>query len=399
MQTLLYKARNENGQLVTGQVVATDTNAARKILVHNKLVPISINPPRSFTDILPFGKRVSAKDKSMFARQTATMIEAGLTLSQSIRLMIRQMKKGKFRSCLENVLNDLQDGFAFSSALAKFPDIFDPIFINVIRSGEATGKLEVVMGQLATNTEKSVKLSGKIKGALMYPAFIMCAMVGALVLMMTMVVPNLISVFDGSGKELPASTKLMIALSHLFTNYWYLLIVGVFAAVVGIRYFFRTTTGIWISSKYTLKMPVVGRIVEQNNMGRFGRLLGMLLSSGVPLLEALHLMEDSFTNVIYRGGIEDVSKQVERGVPMSVPISQNSYFPTMVAQMVAVGEQTGKMDEVMNRLADYYESEVESKMSGISSLIEPVIIVILGVGVAWLVTAILLPIYQISTTV
>lgn len=398
-QSYNYRARNAQNQIVTGIVQAAGLDSAKKILLQNQLTPLAITAPRMFLDYIPFFNKVTMKDKTMFARQISTMIDAGLTLSQSMRLLIRQMKKGKFRGALETILNDLQDGFSFSTALAKFPEIFDPIFVNVVRAGEATGKLEVVLSQLATNLEKDVKVQGKIKGALMYPAFIVVALIGVGILMMVKVIPQLLVVFEGSNKELPTSTKLLIATSNLLVHRWYLLIIAGLALYFVGRWFFRSEFGVQLFSKYSLKLPVAGGIIVQSSMARFGRLLGMLLSSSVPLLESLRLINDSFPNKLYQRGIAQVAVQVERGVPMSVPISENPVFPIMVGQMVSVGEQTGKMDEVMSRMADYYENEVESRVGGLATLIEPFIIIVLGVAVAWLVIAILLPIYQISTSV
>lgn len=394
-----YRARNASNQVVTGIVQATGLDAAKKILLQNGLTPLSITAPKMLRDYIPFLGGVSQKDKALFARQISTMIEAGLTLSQSMRLLLRQMKKGRFHQALETILNDLQDGFSFSTALAKFPDIFDQIFVNVVRSGEATGKLEVVLNQLSTNLEKDVKVRGKVKSALMYPAFILIAMFGVGILMMVKVVPQLTAVFAETGRTLPPATVLLIWFSDLFTKHWLWLILATVGLVYAVRVVLRSESGIQLFSKYSLRVPVVGGIIEKSSMARFGRLLGMLLGSSVPLLEALRLINDSFPNRLYQRGVAQVAVQVERGVPMSVPITENPVFPPMVGQMVAVGEQTGKMDEVMTRLADYYEAEVESQVAGISSLIEPVIIVLLGIAVAWLVVAILLPIYQVSTSV
>ena len=393
-----YRARTEEGQVVTGIVQATSIEEAKKILGKNKMIALAISMPKGLEDYLPFYGRIGVKEKSFFVRQLATMIEAGLTLTQALRLLVRQTRQGKFRNVLEGILNDLQDGFSFPAALSKYPEIFDQIFINVVRSGEATGKLEVVLLQLADTMEKDVEVRGKIKGALFYPAFIMCAMVGVAVIMMIMVIPKLKDLFLEAKQELPVSTKLLIWLSDYMVQRWYFVLLIVVGGVVGVRYFLRSEAGIEFFSKFSLKAPVFGVINEQTNMARFGRLMGMLLSSGVPLLEALRLIDDSFTNRIYQRAVANVAVQVERGVPMSVPIAENPVFPIMLGQMVSVGEQTGKMDEVMEKMANYYQSEVDSKVSGLSSLIEPMIIIILGIGVAWLVMAILLPIYQISTS-
>lgn len=399
MQNYNYRARTAQNQVVTGVVQATSMEAAKKVLVQNQLTPINLSIPKTFMDYLPFFGKVSLKDKSLFARQLATMIEAGLTLSQSMKLLIGQSKNGGLRNILESVNQDLQDGFSFSSSLAKYPEVFDTIYVSVVKAGEATGKLEVVLKQLADNLEKNVAVQSKIKGALFYPAFILCAMIGVAILMMTKVVPQLTAVFLDSGKELPMSTQMMIAMSNFMIEKWWLLILIILAVVMAVRIFLQSQTGVKFFSQFSVRLPVIGGIVEQSNMARFGRLLGMLLGSGVPMLEALRLVHASFTNKMYADSISVVAHKVERGVPMSVPISENPVFPPMVGQMVAVGEQTGKMDEVMIRLAEYYEEEVENKVAGLSSLIEPFVIILLGIGVAWLVISILLPVYQISTSV
>lgn len=399
IQTYTFRARNKQNTVVTGKIQAVSIEAAKKALTQNQLVPINVSVPKGISDYIPFFNKVSLKDRTLFARQLATMIDAGLTLSQALRLLVQQSRKGQFRTVQEAILNDLQDGFSFSSALAKFPDIFDAIFINVVRSGEATGKLELVLNQISTTMEKDVAIKSKIKGALVYPAFIMCAMVGVGALMMVKVVPQLREVFMSSKMELPVTTKALIAMSDFMVQRWYVLILIIVVAAMAIRYFLRSELGIKFASKAGMKIPVYNSILEQSSMARFGRLLGLLLNSGVPLLEALRLINDSFTNRLYQRAVAEVAVQVERGVPMSVPIADNPIFPLMVGQMVAVGEQTGKMDEVMGRLADYYENEVDAKVGGMSALIEPMVIIVLGFGVAFLVVSILLPIYQISTSV
>lgn len=399
VQNYTYRARNKSNQIVGGIIQAVSIEAAKKILQKNELTPVSISIPKGLHDYLPFLGKVSLKDRTLFARQLATMIEAGLTLTQALQLLVRQSRRGKFRDVLEGVLNDLQDGFSFSSALAKYPDIFDTIFINVVRSGEATGKLEEVLAQLSTNMEKDVKVRSKIKGALVYPAFIICAMIGVGILMMIKVIPQLRDLFLSSGRELPLSTRTLIWLSDFMIHQWYFVILIVVGGALAIRFFLRTEAGIRFYSRLSLKLPVMGSIVEESNMARLGRLLSLLLGSGVPLLEALRLINDSFNNRLYQRGVQIIAEQVERGIPMSTPITDNPIFPLMVGQMVSVGEQTGKMDEVMLKLAEYYESEVDAKVAGLSSLIEPMVIILLGVGVAGLVIAILLPIYQISTSI
>jgi type IV pilus assembly protein PilC len=395
-QRYAYRARNTENVVVTGIVQANGLDAAKKILIQNGLTPISVTTPRGFADAFGFLNKVALKEKTLFARQVGTMVEAGLTLSQAMRLLIRQMKPGKFKTVLEQVQNDLQDGFSFSTALSKHPDVFDAIFINVVRSGEATGKLEIVLSQLATSLEKDLALRSKVRGAMIYPIFVVAAMGVMATIMMIFVIPRLVSVFRDAGADLPLATQLLITVSDLLVNYWWALL-GIIALVpFAWRNFVRTPAGSLLVSRVALRVPVFGQLITKSTMARFGRLLSMLLGSGVPMLDGLRLITNSFTNVLYRQAIVDVTEKVERGVPMSVPATENPIFPLMVGQMIALGEQTGKMDEVMLRLADYYDSEVDGTVSGLTRLIEPMIILLLAVGVIWLVFAILLPIYNLS---
>jgi type IV pilus assembly protein PilC len=396
-QRYAYRARNTENAVVTGIIQANGLDSAKKILVQNGLTPISVTPPRGFLDSVGFLNKVPLKEKTLFARQVGTMVEAGLTLSQSIRLMTRQMKPGKFKTILEQVLNDLQDGFSFSTALSKHPDVFDAIFINVVRSGEATGKLEIVLSQLATSLEKDLTLRNKVRGAMIYPLFVIGAMFLMAAVMMIFVIPRLTSVFRDAGAQLPLATTLLIAVSDLFVNYWWAIILVIALVPFAWRSFLRTPAGAEFVSKAVLRIPIFGPLVTKTTMSRFGRLLSMLLSSGVPMLDGLRLITNSFTNVLYRRAIIDVTEKVERGIPMSVPTTENPVFPLMVGQMIALGEQTGKMDEVMMRLASYYDDEVDATVGGLTRLIEPIIILVLAVGVMWLVFAILLPIYNLSS--
>lgn len=399
VQYYVYKARNATNQVVTGRVQAASLEAAKKVLQQNNLVPISLALPRSWTEYIPFTNRVSLRDKSFFARQVATMTEAGLTLAQSLRLLIRQGKKSRLQSIIISVLNDIQDGFSFSNALAKFPDVFDAVFINIVRSGEATGKLELVLKELADNMEKEVSVRSKIRGALIYPTFILVVMLVIGLIMTTQVIPQLKDVFASTGQALPVSTNILIGLSDLILAYWYFMLAGLVLIIIGLRMYLRSESGSWAWSRLALRLPIVGVIVQEAAMARFSRTLGTLLNSGVPMLEALRLLKETLSNKLHQQAITQVASEVEKGVAMSSPINKSTLFPPIVGQMVAVGEQTGKMDEVMIKLAQYYESELDTRVASLATLIEPIVIVMLGLGVAWLVQAILLPIYQISTSI
>jgi type IV pilus assembly protein PilC len=402
MPTLIsyrYRARNPQGVVVQGYVQSVSIDAARKLLVKEGYTPLLVALPPTLASYLPFLNSVGLKTRSVFFRQLSTMLTAGLSISQALRLLMKQTRKGRFESILQSILTDVQDGFSFSTALGKFPDVFDVIAINVVRSGEATGKLEEVLTKLATDMEKEVAIVTKIKSALFYPAFVIFAMLATGYIMVTKVIPQLKDVFESSGGALPSQTVFLLNLSDFLINQWYVLPILLVLAVIGGRWFLRTDLGQEFSSHAVLKIPLIKQMVTESSMSRFARLLGLLLHAGVPMLEALRLITDSYKNRVYQRAIAYVAVQVERGVAMSIPVSENPAFPILVGQMVAVGEQTGKMDEIMERMGKYYEDELDGKVSAISSLIEPFIILLLGFGVAYLVIAVLLPIYQLSSNI
>ncbi len=399
VQRYRYRARTPEGKVVSGVVEASNLESAKKALQQNKLTPLSLEVPRTLLEFVPFFGRIRLSQRSVFARQLSTMLEAGLTLTQSLRLLIRQQPANRYRAVLESLLVDLQEGFSFSSSLAKFPDVFDAVFVSVIRAGEATGKLELVLKQLADNLENDVRVRNKIIGAMVYPAFVVMAMIGAAVVVLVTVIPRLRSIFLEAGANLPWTTQLLIAMSDFVTQQWYIAVTLVFAVVGGLSVYRRSEAGHRFLSQFVLKIPIFGTIVKESSMSRFARLLSMLLSAGVPLLEGLKLIQSTYTNRVYQRAFQLLSSEVERGVPMSAPIQDNPVFPLVVGQMVAVGEQTGKLDEVMEKLARYYDDVVQVRVNTINSLIEPVMIIILGGGVLFLTYAVLFPIYSISQAI
>lgn len=399
IQRYRYRARTTEGKVVSGVVEAANLEAAKKALQQSKLTPLSLEVPRTLVEFLPFFGRIRLGQRSVFARQLSTMLEAGLTLTQSLRLLIRQQPANRYRAVLESLLVDLQEGFSFSSSLAKFPDVFDTVFVSVIRAGEATGKLEIVLKQLAENLENDVRVRNKIVGAMVYPAFVVLAMIGASIVVLVTVIPRLRSIFLEAGANLPWTTQLLIAMSDFVTQQWYIAVTGLIALVGGVIVYRRSEGGQRFLSQFVLKIPIFGTIVRESSMSRFARLLSMLLSAGVPLLEGLKLIQSTYSNRVYQRAFQLLSSEVERGVPMSAPIQDNPVFPLVVGQMVAVGEQTGKLDEVMEKLAKYYDDVVQVRVNTINSLIEPVMIIILGVGVLFLTYAVLFPIYSISQAI
>ncbi len=349
---------------------------------------------KNFDINLKFLQKVTVKEKAFMARQLATMLASGLTLEKALQVISNQTKNPLLKQTIEGVKADLEAGSTFSSAISKYPKVFDKVFVNIVISGEAVGRLAEVLDRLAGQIEAQSDFISKIKGALLYPAFILIAMIIIAIIMMIKVVPELQSVFAETGAQLPWTTQALISLSDSMINFWWVYLLVLILIVLGVRYFLKTDMGQYWLSKIEIGIP--GGLGKDIYMARFTRTLGMLVGSGTPILEALNITADAMNNKIYAEKLKSAASQVERGVPLSVPIENSGVFPLIVPQMIAVGEQTGKLDESLEQLAKYYEEESSDQIKNLSSLFEPVLIVIIGLGVAFLVFSILLPIYQVA---
>lgn len=341
-----------------------------------------------------FFQRVSVKEKAFMARQLATMLSSGLTLDKSLGIISIQTKNDFFKKTLEEVQKDLEAGERFSVAIAKHPKVFDQVFVNIVVSGEAVGRLSEVLDRLADQLEKQNNFLSKIRGALLYPIFIVLAMIAVAILMMIKVVPELKSIFQEAGADLPWSTRTLIFISESIINYWWVYLIGLVGLIGLIRLALKTNQAQYWVSKLEINAPAgLGKDIY---MARFARTLGMLISAGTPIIEAINITAEVMNNRIYEERLKKAASQVERGVPLSVPIEKAGIFPLIVSQMIAVGEQTGKLDETLENLAQYYEEESDNKIKSLSSLFEPAVIVLIGIAVGFLVFSIIIPIYQIA---
>ena len=343
---------------------------------------------------LPIFNRISQTERAFLARQLATMVNSGLPLDRGVGVLLTQMKKPVLRAALQGILQDLEAGSAFSAALAKHPIVFDEIFVSVVVSGETVGKLAEVLDQLATQLEKQSDFSSKVRGALMYPAFILVAMLIVGAITMTRVIPQLEGIFKESGAKLPFATQVLISISNFLLHDWFYVILLAVGAVVGLRFFFSTPTGHRLLDQTAVRLPYEQGI--DIYMARFARTLGMLVQAGTPIIKALDVTGAVINNSLYRDVMLDVRQQVERGIPLSVPLTESKLFPAIASQMILVGEQTGRLDEVLLKMAQYYETQSEDKIKNVSSLLEPVIIVIIGLAVGFMVYSILVPIYNVA---
>ncbi len=343
---------------------------------------------------LPFQNQITVKNKAFLARQLSTMIASGLALNKAIAILADQERNPKLKEILLGILDSLEAGAPFSTAAARYPIVFDRVFINIIVSGETVGKLADVLGQLAEQYEKQGEFSGRVRGAFAYPAFIVVAMLIVGAVMMVYIVPQLQSIFDEAEASLPLATQVIVWLSNFLKNYWYLVIAGVIGLVVLGQAYIKSAAGRRVVDYLQLRLP--GGLGVQIYMTQLARTLGMLIQAGTPIIEALNVTAEVLDNVYYQELLKDAVSQVKRGIPLSVPLSKSAYFPPIVGQMVSVGEQTGELDTILLNLGQYYQGEVDDQLKNISSLIEPIIIVIVGIGVGFLVYSILIPIYNIA---
>lgn len=339
---------------------------------------------------------VSLKEKVFMSRQLSTMLGAGLAVDQSFKVLNTQTKNEYLKKVFNQVISDLEQGQSLSSGMARFPKVFDPVFIAIVRSGESSGQLDKVLLQLADRLEMDQDFESKIRAAMFYPAFIVFSMIAIIVVMMIYVVPQLKTVFADVGAELPFTTRTVVAISDFTVKYWWIeLIVAIIIALVSVA-FFRSENGGSLWDRIKIKIPVFKDLFVEIYMARFCRTMSMLIKSGLPIMETLAISADVVQNRVYSKSFKVIASQVERGIPMSVPMQRDKNFPVIVSQMVMVGEQTGKLETVLTKMADYYESETNTMIKGLAGLIEPIVIVIIGVGVGFLVFSIIQPVYGIA---
>jgi len=343
---------------------------------------------------------ISLKDKLMFTQNMSVMISSGLPISRAVKNISEQTKNKRFKTILESIFADIQSGMTFADGLAKYPAVFDEMFVNMIRVGEVSGSLEEIMKILTIQIEKEHSLTSKVKGALTYPAVILVAMVGIAIVMLTFILPKIMGVFKDMNVELPASTKFVMALSDTLRDH--AIAASIVVVIIGIflKIFLKTGAGKKALAFTIMHIPVISNIVIKVNCARFGRIYSSLIRSGVPVTESLRILANTFTNYYYKGAMNEGLEEIQKGVNLSVVIRKNTLaFPLLVSQMVSVGEETGKTEVVLLKLAEFYEDEVDQISKNMSSIIEPVLMILIGAGVGFFAVSMLQPIYGMMQNV
>jgi type IV pilus assembly protein PilC len=398
--TYAYKVRDRSGKILAGSLDADNTALVANRLRQMGYVPISIDKKagagvKRDIAIPGFGKRVKLKEISVFSRQFAVMINSGLTLMRALSILVNQTTNQYFAGVIENVRRDIENGSSLSQALGRHPKQFNNLYIAMIRAGESGGNLDRTLSELAATIEKQVELRGKIRSALAYPVAVLSLVFLILLAMLIFIVPVFKKMYADLGGKLPAPTLLLVGISDIVIHGLPLVIVGVIAMVFGYRRWVRTRTGKATRDQLVLKIPVFGSLIRKTAMARFASTLSTLLSSGVPVLESLEITSETVGNSVVAAGVHAVSEGTKRGDPLTRGLQDHPVFPPMVTQMMAVGEETGALDTLLSKVADFYEEEVNRTVDALTSLLEPVLITILGSAVGGMVISLYLPMFDI----
>lgn len=400
MSKFHYKTKDLAGKEFSGDIESADEHGAVAILRRKGLIIISIKEIKDLGGnfLHKFLNRVSFNDLVVVTRQLATMVGAGLTLSDAVDILAEQQTNKNFKAVLVGVSDDIKGGLSLHQSLSKYPDVFPPLYINLVKSGETSGKLDVVLLRMADGLEKDREFRARIKGAMIYPIVVITMMIVVMGIMITFVIPKLTALYKESTLELPLPTKILITISDFFASFWWLVVIIVVGFIMGVNRWRKTPQGGLAIDKLLLKVPIINRVIINVTLANFSRTFGLLVAAGIPLLDGINIVEDVTTNRVYKDALALSYKGVEKGLSFSAQLSALPVFPKIVGQMVKVGEETGKVDEIFYKLADYFESEADHLVKNLTVAIEPVVLIILGLGVAFLVISIILPIYKLTTS-
>jgi len=397
MAVYKYKATGPGDSSVKGLVEAPNEAIAAEILKEKNLKIVSITEKSGNFDLALLISRVSAKDLVIFSRQFSVLVGSSVSIVQSLKMLANQIENPKFKMIIGEVSADVDGGVRLSDALQKHSDVFSEFFVNVIRSGESSGKLEDVLNYLADELEKDYDMTSKIKGAMIYPAFVFTAMMAVGAVMMIVVVPKLTGIMEETGMELPMATKAIIAISDFLTAYWPMLIVAVIGSFFGFKYVKKIPIGKKIFDIISLKLPIFGKLFRTIHVVRFSRSIQTLLVGGVHISKSLDITAKVVNNIIYKDLIMRTKTEVEDGNSMSTVFATSPYIPDMVSQMISIGEKTGKLDDILSSIAKFYGREIDSTVANLMTLMEPIIMVTMGLAVGVMVAAIIMPMYNMGS--
>jgi type IV pilus assembly protein PilC len=397
MPTFAYSARSTNGELLSGEIDLPTRDEVVGYLVRQRLRPVSVNAKAREINV-QFGTGIKTREVVIFTRQFATMINSGLPLVQSLTILAEQTENKVFAKIITQVLNDIQAGQTLADSMKKHPKVFTELYTNMVAAGEAGGILDVILMRLAVFLEKNDALVRKIKGAMTYPAVMLFVVVIATTILLWKVVPVFATIFTSSGLELPAPTRVVLAISEFLQNYIFYMVLAAVGAVFMIRRYYQTDNGQLTIDRMLLRMPVLGGLLRKSAVSRFTRTLGTLISSGVSILEGLQITARTSGNRVIHDAVMQSRASIAGGATIAEPLKASGVFPPMVVQMINVGEQTGGLDDMLSKIADFYDDEVDAAVTALTSILEPIMIVVMGVVIGGMVVAMYLPMFDMINT-
>lgn len=396
MAIYVWRGRNRFGDIVAGERVAASIEELTRALQREQITVLEVKPKRPTISIPLFRReKVKLKDLAVFSRQLSVLIDAELPLIQSLNILAEQTKNKYFQRVIRTIRSDVEAGSTLNQAMRKHPKAFDDLYCNLVASGEQSGSLDVMLRRLAEYNEKILRLRAKVKQAMIYPSAIIIFAILVAIFLLWRVIPVFASIFTELGARLPFLTSIIISLSEFVQRYIFLIFLGLIALVFLFRYYRRTPTGRWTVDHFILKMPVVGPLMRKVAVSRFTRTLSTLVSGGVAMLESLQITATTAGNVIIEKAILDARKAVAEGRTLNESLAETGQFPFMLTQMVSVGEATGTLDEMLAKLADFFDEEVDTAVAALLSVLEPVLIIFVGLMVGTLIIAMYLPIFSL----
>jgi len=402
MATFAYVGRTQQGILRKGELTAKNRDEVVALLRKQKILPTSIREKGGAERVLSmpkFGGGVSDRDLAIFTRQFSTMIDAGLPLVQCLEILASQTENKSLSAAVAQLRLDVEAGSTYADALKKHPKIFDDLYRSLVAAGEAGGILDTILNRLSKHIEKTMALKGKIKSAMVYPSVIVVVAVLVVSILLVWVIPIFAQMFTDFGGALPAMTQMVIGLSNFMKHNIIWFIIGVAGLVIGIKKWYGTANGRSIIDAVLLKAPVVGDLIRKSAVAKFTRTLGTLISSGVPILDGLSIVSKTAGNVVIERAILTARQSISEGKTVSEPLAASKVFPPMVVQMIAVGETTGALDAMLGKIADFYDEEVDAGVDKLTALLEPALMVFLGVVIGFLVIAMYLPIFKMAAAI
>jgi len=405
MPVFLWEGKTGQGKVLKGEMEAANQQAVLARLRSQRIQPIPTRVREKGKGLekeitLPgFGVKVTAHDVMLFTRQFATMIDAGLPIVQGLEILSQQSENKAFRNIIRVIKQDVEGGFTLADALKKHPKAFDDLYVNMVAAGEVGGVLNTILNRIALFIEKANKLKRKVKGAMIYPCTIIAVAVAVVTILLLYVIPVFAELYGGMGKALPAPTQITIDMSNWFRAYFVYMAIGVGILVAALRFYYKTPQGRMVIDGLMLKMPIIGDLLRKVAVARFSQNMSILLSSGVPILDGLAITAKTAGNKVVEQAIMDARVSISQGKTVAEPLTESKIFPPMVCQMVAIGENTGALDAMLKKVAVFYEEEVDNSVANLSSLMEPLIMVVLGVILGGLVISMYLPIFQLGSLV